>query len=74
VADDNRRVAERGRDLARETERLSRIAFQAGTGTSLDLIESGRRLREAESQLALQEFGVVQARLAALLALSRCHW
>jgi outer membrane protein TolC len=74
VADDSRKVAEQSRDLARETERLSRVAFQAGTGTSLDLIESGRRLREAESQLALQEFGLVQARLAALLALSRCHW
>jgi outer membrane protein TolC len=74
VADESRKVAERSRDLARETERLSRVAFQAGTGTSLDLIESGRRLREAESQLALQEFGLVQARLAALLALSRCRW
>jgi outer membrane protein TolC len=74
VAEDSRKVAERSRDLARETERLSRVAFQAGTGTSLDLIESGRRLREAESQLALQEFGLVQARLAALLALSRCRW
>jgi outer membrane protein TolC len=74
VADANRRVAERSRDLARETERLSRIAFQAGTGTSLDLIESGRRLREAEIQVALQEFGLVRARIAALLAVSRCQW
>ena len=74
VAENSRRVSEESRDLARETERLSRIAFQLGTGTSLDLIESGRRLREAESQLALQEFSLVQARIAALLALSRCHW
>jgi outer membrane protein TolC len=74
VAEQSRRVAEQARDLARETERLSRISFQAGTGTSLDLIESGRRLREAETQLALQEYGLVQARIAALLALSRCRW
>ena len=74
VAEDSRRVAEQSRDLAKETERLARVAFQAGTGTSLDLIESGRRLREAESQLALREFGLVQARISALLALSRCHW
>jgi outer membrane protein TolC len=74
VAEQNQRVAERARDLARETERLSRIAFQAGAGTSLDLIESGRQLREAEIQLALQEFGVVRARLAALIVLSQCHW
>ena len=74
VAGESRQVAERARDLARETERLARVSFQAGTGTSLDLIESGRRLREAESQLALQEFNLVQSRIAALLALSRCHW
>jgi outer membrane protein TolC len=74
VAEQSRRVAEQARDLARETERLSRISFQAGTGTSLDLIESGRRLREAETQLAVQEYGLVQARIAALLALSRCRW
>jgi outer membrane protein TolC len=74
VADESRRVAERARELARETERLSRVSFQAGTGTSLDLVESGRRLREAESQLALQEFNLIQARIASLLALSRCRW
>jgi outer membrane protein TolC len=74
VADQNRTVAVRARDLARKTERLSRIAFQAGSGTSLDLIESGRRLREAEIQLALQEFGLVRARIASLLSLSRCRW
>ena len=74
VADESRRVAERARDLARETERLSRVSFQAGTGTSLDLIESGRRLRESEVQLALQEFNLIQARIAALLSLSHCNW
>jgi outer membrane protein TolC len=74
VADESRTVAEQSRNLAREVERLSRLSFQMGTGTSLDLIESGRRLREAEIQLALREFGLVQARIGALLALSRCHW
>ena len=74
VAEQNRRVAERTRDLAREAERLSRVAFQAGAGTSLELIESGRQLRQAEIQLALQEFGVVRARLAALIVISQCHW
>jgi outer membrane protein TolC len=74
VAEESRRVSEQARDLARETERLSRVSFAAGTGTSLDLIESGRRLREAESQLALQEFTLVQSRISALLTLSRCNW
>jgi outer membrane protein TolC len=74
VADQSRQVKEQARNLARETERLARVAFQAGTGTSLDLIESGRLLRESEVQLALQEFNLVEARVAAVLALSRCRW
>jgi outer membrane protein TolC len=74
VSEESRRVAEQARDLARETERLSRVSFAAGTGTSLDLIESGRRLRESESQLALAEFTLVQSRISALLTLSRCQW
>jgi outer membrane protein, multidrug efflux system len=74
VAEQSRQVAEQARNLARETERLARIAFQAGTATSLDLVESGRTLRVAEVQLAIQEFQLVQARLASLLALSHCRW
>jgi outer membrane protein, multidrug efflux system len=74
VAAESLKVAGDARDLARETERLSRVAFQVGSGTSLDLIESGRQLRAAEIQLALSEFKLVQARIGALLALSRCRW
>jgi outer membrane protein TolC len=74
VAEQSRHVAENARELARETDRLARIAFQVGTGTSLDLVEAGRRLREAEIQLALQEFALVQAKISALLSLSRCRW
>ncbi len=72
VAQDSLVVAQRARDLARDQERLSRSAFQAGVGTSLDLIESGRVLRDAEAQLALKEFDLVHARIAALLALAKC--
>lgn len=74
VAQQSLDVATQSRDLARETERLSRFAFEAGTGTSLDLIESGRQLREAEIQLALREFDLVRAKIAALLALARCTY
>jgi outer membrane protein TolC len=74
VAEESLRVATQARDLARETERLARVAFQVGSGTSLDLIESGRQLRAAEIQLALSEFSLVEAKIAALLALSRCRW
>ncbi len=59
-------------DLAKETARLSQIAFESGAGTSLDLIDSGRVLRQAELDLAVKELSVVQAKIAALLAMSAC--
>lgn len=72
VADQSRAISERTRDLARETARLSQIAFESGAGTSLDLVDSGRTLRQAELDLALKELEVVRAKIAALLALSAC--
>ncbi len=74
VAEQAREQSIRGRELAAETARLATAAFEAGTGTSFDLVDSGRRLREAESDLALREFDVVKARLGALLATSTCRY
>ncbi|HEU4535887.1 MAG TPA: TolC family protein, partial [Polyangiaceae bacterium] len=51
VADDAQRVAQQTRDLARETDRLTRANFELGRGTSLDLVDAARRLRESEIQL-----------------------
>ncbi|WP_437737834.1 TolC family protein [Sorangium sp. So ce1335] len=72
VAEQARVVAEQSRDLARETARLTQVAFEAGTATSFDLVESGRRQREAELDLALREFEVVRAKITALLASASC--
>lgn len=72
VAEQERANAEQARDLARETARLTQVAFEAGTATSFDLVESGRRQREAELDVALREFNVVKAKIAALLASSSC--
>lgn len=72
VADQARTVSEKARDLARETARLSQVAFESGAGTSLDLVDSGRILRQAELDLAVKELEVVRAKIAALLALSAC--
>jgi outer membrane protein TolC len=74
VTEQARVVAAQSRDLAKESERLARISFQAGKTTSFELIDAGRRLREAELALAVKEFEEVQARLASLLALSSCSW
>lgn len=74
VAEQSRKLAEQNRDLARETERLARVGFELGRGTSLELVDAGRRLREADLQLALREFEVVQAKIRALLTLSTCDY
>ena len=55
-------------------DRLARLNFQLGRGTSLDLVDAARQLRQAEIQLAVQEFNTVQAKIAALLALSDCNY
>jgi outer membrane protein TolC len=72
VAEANLTVSRRSREVAAESSRLSRIAFANGTGTSFDLIEAARRLRETDLDLAIREFELVRAHLAALLALARC--
>ncbi len=72
VAEETRRVAQQGRDLAFEVDRLTRAAYQTGKGTSLDLVTSATALRQAEVNLAVAELGVIQARLDNLLALANC--
>lgn len=73
VADDNRKVSESARDLAKETDRLARLSFELGKGTSLDLVDAARALRAAEIQLALKDFDVVQAKIRAQLVSSTCE-
>jgi outer membrane protein TolC len=73
VAEANLRVSGQSREIARETARLTRIAYLNGSGTSFDLVDSARRLRETEIDFAIQEFEVVRSRIAALLALATCN-
>jgi outer membrane protein TolC len=73
VAEQARQQSEKARDLARENARLSQVAFDAGTVTSFELIEAARRQRETELDLAVREFDLVKARIAALLAASYCR-
>jgi outer membrane protein TolC len=72
VAQQNLEVAQNARELAAETARLTRVAYLNGTGTSFDLVDSARRLRAAELDLANRELSVLQAKLSALLALATC--
>jgi outer membrane protein, multidrug efflux system len=74
VAEDRRKVAVATRDLAIENDRLTRTSYLEGRGTSLELITAAQALREAEIQLALRDFELVKARVAAVLALATCPW
>lgn len=74
VTEERRAVAESTRDLAIENDRLTRLAYQEGRGTSLELVATAQALREAEIELALREFETVNARVSALLSLATCPW
>lgn len=73
VAKANLAVSGKSRQLATEGARLARIAFVSGHGNSFDLIDADRRLRSADLDLAVKEFELVRAQIAALLALSTCE-
>lgn len=73
VAESNLAVSARAREIAAETARLAKVAYINGSGTSFDLVDTARRLRDAELDFAVKEFDVLRARIAALLALSSCN-
>ena len=74
VAEQGRVLAEKARDLAKQTADLSQKAFASGASTSFELVEASRRLREAELNLAVREFDLVKAKIAALLANANCTY
>jgi outer membrane protein TolC len=74
VANESDKVARKLRDVAAKTEALTEFAFLAGQATSLELVTASEAHREAELNVAVKDFGIVQARLAATLALSTCSW
>jgi len=72
VSEANLAVAAKTREINAETARLSKISFLNGSGTSFDLVLTESQLRVSEADLAVREFDVLQAKIAALLALSTC--
>jgi len=72
VAEADYAVSAKTREINAETVRLSKISFLNGSGTSFDLVLTERQLRVSEADLAVSEFSVLQAKIAALLALSTC--
>jgi outer membrane protein TolC len=74
VAQDSDRVAREQRDLAAQNDQMTQTAYAVGQGTSLELVTASEAHRQAELNLALQDFGVVKARILAVLALATCPW
>jgi outer membrane protein TolC len=74
VAEDSDKVAREQRDLAAQNDQMTQLAYAAGQGTSLELVTASEAHRQAEINLALQDFNVVKARILALLALATCPW
>jgi outer membrane protein TolC len=74
VAEASLKVAADARALAAEVDRLTQISYREGQATSLDLVVSASALRQADINLALQDFNVVKARILAVMALATCPW
>jgi outer membrane protein TolC len=74
VAQAGRDIAARARDLAEESDRLTRRSFEVGTGTSLELVQSAGELRQAELLLVVREFQFQDAKVTAFLAEAACDW
>jgi multidrug efflux system outer membrane protein len=74
VAEVSTKVAREQRDLAAQNDTMTQTAYMAGQGTSLELVTASEAHRQAELNLALQEFNVVKARILAVLALANCPW
>lgn len=72
VARANLAVSQNARDVSKEAERLARVSFLHGRGTSFDLVDAGQRYRQAEIDLVVKEFELARTELVAALALSNC--
>lgn len=72
VATESRDVAKSSRDHAADVDRLTRIAYTNGQGTSVELIVAATSLRQAELDLALADFDLERAKLAHDTQLVRC--
>lgn len=72
VAEQSRRIAAAALEQARKTEALTRKAWDAGLGTSLELVTAATQLRAQEITLAIRDYDVLRARVVAVFALSNC--
>ncbi|MBL9039440.1 MAG: TolC family protein [Archangium sp.] len=72
VAEKSRAIAAAAHEQSAKTDTLTRRAFDAGLGTSLELVTAASSLRQQQLNLALREYDVIRARVVALFALADC--
>lgn len=72
VAAEAEEVAQRAYNLAAERARLTRAAFDSGTGTSFDLVDAARQARAAELDRVAKQYARARARIEARLAAASC--
>ncbi len=72
VAEANLQVSRQARDISQKSSELSKVAFINGAGTAFDVVDTERRLRSGELDLAIKEFELVKAKITALLAQASC--
>ncbi len=72
VAEQSRELARLSYEQAQKTDVLTRKAYDAGLGTSLELVTAASMLRQQQLALALRDYDVLRARVVALFALADC--
>lgn len=72
VATRSKELAFAAAQQAAKTDALTRKAFDAGLGTSLELVTAASALRAQQLTLALREYDVIRAQVVALFALAEC--
>jgi outer membrane protein TolC len=73
VAEKALTVAQQSAGHAAETDRLSRLNYELGRGSTLDLVDAARQLREAAIRLVVREVELVQSKILAFTALAQCE-
>jgi len=72
VAELTAQVAEQSRNHAAKIDEMTQKTFRAGLATSLELVTAASALRQAEINLALQQFNLVNSRITLALTVAKC--
>jgi outer membrane protein, multidrug efflux system len=67
-------VSTQARDAAVQIDDMTQKMFRAGMSTSLELVVAATARRQAEINLATQQFALVQTQITAAMSLASCPW